>query len=306
MAQGMERRQVFDLPERLIEVTEHQALNYVCAGCGGSTRAPFPEGVASPAQYGERLRAATVYLNVQQLIPEDRAAQTVSDLFGAQSLCPASLAQWTHRRAKAFEPVAAEIGALARASPVRCLDETGFRIAGKGQWLHTIVTDALTLYRVCAKRGQMPEGLSGGVVVHDGFKPYARLSNLAHALCNAHHSRELKALIVFDEEPWATPMRDLLLEANRAVREARARGQTALGGAEAFHARYWEALRTGLAYHRTLPRLERRASNRGRTKRRPGHNLLVRLHKFRDDVLRFLIDFAVPFTNNLGPSRRCA
>lgn len=74
MAQGMERRQVFDLPERLIEVTEHQALNYVCAGCGGSTRAPFPEGVASPAQYGERLRAATVYLNVQQLIPEDRAA----------------------------------------------------------------------------------------------------------------------------------------------------------------------------------------------------------------------------------------
>lgn len=111
---------------------------------------------------------------------------------------------------------------------MRCLDETGFRIAGKGQWLHTIVTDALTLYRVCAKRGQMPEGLSGGVVFHDGFKPYARPSNLAHALCNAHHSRELKALIVFDEEPWATPMRDLLLEANRAVREARARGQTAL------------------------------------------------------------------------------
>jgi hypothetical protein len=42
----------------------------------------------------------------------------------------------------------------------------------------------------------MPEGLEGGVVVHDGFKPYRRLDSAAqppaHALCNAHHLRELK------------------------------------------------------------------------------------------------------------------
>jgi len=30
----------------------------------------------------------------------------------------------------------------------------------------------------------------------------------------------------------------------------------------------------------------------------PGHNLLVRLRDYRDDVLRFLTDFTVPFTNN--------
>src|SRR5277367_4479794 len=81
---AIEKRQVFDLPERLLLVTEHQASTYRCANCRGVTKAAFPEGVVSPAQYGERFKAAAVYLNVQQLIPEDRTAQTMSDIFGAR------------------------------------------------------------------------------------------------------------------------------------------------------------------------------------------------------------------------------
>ena len=175
--------------------------------------------MSAPAQYGERLRAAAVYLNVQQLIPEDRVAQTLSDLFGAVRFCPDTLADWVEKKARAFEPVFARIAALASAAPVRCLDETGFRVAGRGHWLHTVATDTLTLYRVSPKRGDIPKDLIGGVIVHDGFKSYRRLESLGHALCNAHHLRELMALIEFDKEPWAEPMRDLLLEANRAVDE---------------------------------------------------------------------------------------
>ena len=302
MARGVEKRQVFDLPERLIEVTEHQAAIYVCEHCRGVTRAAFPEGVAVPAQYGERVRAAAVYLNVHQLIPEDRVAEAMNDLFGALRLCPDSVANWVRGKAAALAPAAEQIAALAAAAPVRCLDETGFRVAGKGQWLHTVATETLTHYRVSTKRGEMAEGLTGGVAVHDGFKSYSGLANVGHALCNAHHLRELKALIEIDKEPWAAPMRDLLLEANRAVEQAREQGATSLAppALEAFLARYWEILRLGLAFHRNLPRLQRHPSNRGRTKHRPGHNLLIRLHEFKDDVLRFLIDFSVPFTNNLA------
>jgi transposase len=300
METGVERRQVFDLPKKLIEVTEHQASIYCCAACGGETKADFPEGVASPAQYGERVRAAAIYLNVQQLIPEDRVAQTMHDLFDAPLLCPASLAAWVNDKGQAFEALAAEIAALAAQAPVRCLDETGFRIAGKGQWLHTVSTEALTVYRVSAKRGAIPEGLTGGVVVHDHFKPYCRLSGVAHAYCNAHHLRELKALIELDREPWAEQMRDLMLEANDAVQKVREAGATALApvAIKGFVDRYWEAIRLGSAFHRSLPAPERRA--RGRKKRRAGHNLIERLKKHKDDVLRFLHDFAVPFTNNLA------
>jgi len=139
MERSVERRQVF--PERLIEVTEHQASVYCCAACGGQTKAEFPAGVASPAQYGERIRAAAIYLNVHQLIPEDRTAEAMGDLFGAVRLCPDSVANWVRGKAAALAPVAARIAALAAAAPVRCLDETGFRVAGKGQWLHTVATD---------------------------------------------------------------------------------------------------------------------------------------------------------------------
>ncbi len=302
MQRDVERRQVFDLPDRLIEVTEHQASVYCCAACGGETKAAFPAGVASPAQYGERVRAAAVYLNVHQLIPEDRVAEAMGDLFGALRLCSQSVADWVRGKAAALAPVAAQIAALAAQAPVRCLDETGFRVAGKGQWLHTVATETLTHYRVSAKRGEMPEGLTGGVAVHDGFKSYSGLTDVRHALCNAHHLRELKALVEIDREPWAAPMRDLLLEANRAVENAREAGATSLPppALEGSLTRYWEILRQGLAFHRNLPRLQRHPSNRGRTKHRPGHNLLIRLHEFKDDVLRFLVDFSVPFTNNLA------
>ncbi|MBV9290772.1 MAG: IS66 family transposase zinc-finger binding domain-containing protein [Hyphomicrobiales bacterium] len=111
MQTGMEKRQLFDLPEKLIEVTEHQALVYRCAACGFETRAAFPAGVAAAAQYGERVRAAAIYLNVQQLIPEDRVAQTMNDVFGAPDLCAASLATRVEDKATALAGVVAHIGA---------------------------------------------------------------------------------------------------------------------------------------------------------------------------------------------------
>jgi transposase len=125
MATGMERRQVFDLPERPIEVTEHRGLVYACPSCGGRTQSRFPAEASGPAQSGERVRALAVYLNAQQRIPEDRTAETLSDLFGARGLCAASVAQWTRARAEALAPVVERIEALIRASRVRCLDETG-------------------------------------------------------------------------------------------------------------------------------------------------------------------------------------
>lgn len=300
MAQETETRQVFDLPAKLVEVTEHRGFVYACAGCGSRTRAAFPEGVEAPAQYGERLRAAAVYLHLQQLIPEERTAETLADLFGVPSICPASVMDWVRRKANALAPVAGRIGALVAAAGVRCLDETGFRVAGQTHWLHTIATESLTLYRVSNRRGDVPNTLAGGVIVHDGFKSYGALERASHALCNAHHLRELKALIEFDQEPWAAPMRDLLLDANRAVGDAKAQGESALDPAllERFDTRFWDILREGLAFHRKLPRLPQAAT--GKTKRRPGENLLRRLHQFKDETLRFLVDFDVPFTNNLA------
>ena len=299
---AIEKRQVFDLPERLLLVTEHQASTYRCENCRGVTRAAFPEGVVSPAQYGERFKAAAVYLNVQQLIPEDRTAQTMSDIFGAPRVCSASVVAWVGEKAEELTPVYERIGERVAGEKVRHLDETGYRIGGKLQWLHTTSSLCFTFYRAGEKRGDIPRNLKGGVVVHDHFKPYNGLVEVIHAFCNAHILRELEGLIEFEKEPWAELMRAMLREANEAVRAAREAGKRALPTeqVEAFVDRYWAAVRMGLAYHRGLPALETKSKTRGRRKQRPGHNLLDRLKKFKTETLRFLTDFDVPFTNNLA------
>src|SRR6516225_10343324 len=69
MITGVEKRQVFDLPEPRLKVTEHQAMIYRCARCCGQTTAGFPEGVISPAQYGPRVRAAAIFSMCSSSLP---------------------------------------------------------------------------------------------------------------------------------------------------------------------------------------------------------------------------------------------
>jgi transposase len=228
MAAGVEKRQVFDMPEPRLEVTGHQAHIYTCACCRGVTKAAFPPEVTVHVQYGPRIKAAAIYLNTQQLVPEDRVGDIMKDLFGAARLCPASIVAWGERKAEELTPVATHIADLVAKAPVRNLDETGFRVSSKTQWLHSASTAALTHYRVSEKRGALWKALQGGIIVHDHFKPYFTLKGAGHALCNAHHLRELKALTEIEKEPWATKMSRLLLTAARAVRRAVEQGQSAV------------------------------------------------------------------------------
>ncbi len=300
MATRVETRQVFEMPEPRLEVTEHRARVYTCACCHGVTRAAFPDEVTAHVQYGPRIRAAAVCLNAQHLIPEDRVGEIMHDLFGAASLCPASIVAWCERKAKDLAPVVAQIAAWVAGAAVRHLDETGLRIGGRTRWLHTASTAALTQYRVSKTRGAMPGTLRGSVIVHDHFKPYFTLPDVAHALCNAHHLRELKALIDIEKEPWARKMSRLLVRAARRVERAVARGQTALaaGCARRIVSVYDAIVLRGLVFHEAQLPLARRRGARGPAAKRVGHNLLERLRVHKTEVLRFVSDFAVPFTNN--------
>nr|WP_118996635.1 transposase [Legionella oakridgensis] len=128
------------------------------------------------------------------------------------------------------------------------------------------------------------------------MKSYYNLGGVEHALCNQHHLRELKAITEHDKEPWAQAMTRLLrvalrcrhFNAHHAIPVARIKRLTNI---------YKKIIRDGLAYHETLPPLPCKGKQ-GRQPRRTGHNLLWRLFHYKQDVLRFLHDLAVPFTNN--------
>jgi transposase len=121
-----------------------------------------------------------------------------------------------------------------------------------------------------------------------------------HALCNAHHLRELKALVEIEKEDWARKMQRLLRRACHAANFAHQQGAPLKAGLIALLDRCYDTiLAEGLAFHQAQPALAK-ARRRGRQPRRVGHNLLLRLSTRKLDVLRFLTDPSVPFTNNLA------
>jgi transposase len=297
MATSHTARQAFDLPEpRPAIVTEHRAHVCSCAQCGTRTRASFPEGIAAPVQYGPRISAIVVYLLHGHFLPEDRLAELMRDLFGV-SVVPATIARMSRCCADRFASFIDVVREGACRAEVKHLDETGFRIGGKTQWLHIASTNLLTFYRVCAQRGSLLAGVIG-IAVHDHWKPYYTMGGVLHALCNAHHLRELKALVELDQEDWARKMQILLRRACHVTNLARERGVVLKPRLIArIERRYDTILAEGLAFHQALPAL-RRAQRRGWKPRRVGHNLLLRLDQRKGDVLRFVHDPNVPFTNN--------
>jgi transposase len=189
MSAGHSARQVFDLPEpAALVVTEHRAHDCRCSGCGARSRALFPDGIKAPVQYGPRIAAFVTYLLHYQLLPEDRLAELMADLFGVK-LAAATIARMSRTCAARWQDFITTVRDLVAGAPVKHMDETGFRIGGKTQWLHVASTAWLTFYRVCARRGSLLAKVVG-IVVHDHWKPYYTMPNVLHALCNAHHLRE--------------------------------------------------------------------------------------------------------------------
>jgi transposase len=297
MATGLVARQVFDLPEPPPPVvTEHRAHVCSCAQCGMRTQAAFSAGVAAPVQYGPRISAMVVYLLHGHFLPEDRLAELMRDLFGV-SVVPATIARMSRCSADRFASFIDAVREEVCRAKVKHLDETGFRLGGKTQWLHIASTALFTIYRVGARRGTVWDNVSG-IAVHDHWKPYYTMGGVLHALCNAHHLRELKALVELDQEDWARKMQILLRRACHVTNLARERGVALKPRLTArIERRYDAILAEGLAFHQALPAL-RRAQRRGWKPRRVGHNLLLRLERRKGDVLRFVHDPNVPFTNN--------
>jgi len=254
--------------------------------------------VTAPVQYGPRVAGIVVYLLHFQFLPEKRLAALMADLFGVH-LVTATIAGMSRNCAARFQGFAAVVRDHVAAAAVKHMDETGFRIGGKTQWLHIASTIWLTFYRVSPKRGSLLDNVLG-IVVHDHWKPYYTLKGVLHALCNAHHLRELQALVEIEKEDWARKMQRLLRRACHVTNLARERGVPLKPGLIALIERCYDGvLANGLAFHEAQPTLAK-AKRRGRPPRRVGHNLLLRLSTRKQDVLRFLTNPSVPFTNNLA------
>lgn len=298
----VERRQVFDLPEPKLEVTEHQAEVKTCP-CGCVNRAVFPSEAAAPVQYGPRVKSVGVYLAEYQLLPFDRLAEIMRDLFACESFSEGTLANFKADCSRRLEPVEAAIRDQAAAAPVAGFDETGVRATGSLHWLHTVSTPFLTWYYAHKRRGRLAMDAAGilpqyrGCAVHD-FLPAYLDYDCDHALCNGHLLRELVFLWEEQDQNWAKNMIDHLLAIKEAVAITGAAGLTALPPSDQgrFLKGYERVVKAGYAQNPVAP--TQGPKRRGRRKQSKARNLLDRFRDHPDSILAFMRDFSIPFDNN--------
>ncbi len=294
-------RQVFDLPQMpSLECVEHWIHKRSCE-CGHLTSSSFPEGVTAPTCYGPWIRALGLYLVAYQHLPYDRAAEILSDWANAP-ISVATLQAFVAQGAEGLEEFLEEIRSQLAGAEVAHFDETGGRIEGRLHWIHSASTETLTLLSAHRKRGLEAMRDAGvlpgfrGVAVHDGWAPYRSFQDALHALCGAHHLRELTA--AYEQgQVWALGMICLLMDTKDAVDRAKAAAHKQLSAkalAE-LHASYRTVIETGYEENPGLA-----ASADQKLKRTKPHNLLLRLDEREQEVLRFAHDFRVPFNNNLA------
>ena len=300
-------RQVHDLPEIKLEVTEHVVEVKDCPQCGQRNEGAFPEGVNSVVQYGPRLKGLLVYLSEGQLLPMERTCGLMSDVMGA-GVCEGTLQNSREECYEKLEEIESKIAEAVIESAVVNFDETGARVNGKLWWLHVASTSGLTYYFIHQKRGTAAMDEMGvlpdfkGKAVHDHWKSYYGYKACEHFLCNAHHLRELQFILESYQQSWAFQMSLLLVTILRQVQAARNEKQTALAVEHrlAFENRYLAIVNQGFADNPTvIPETPPDTpKKRGRPKCSPPQNLLKRLREHQASILGFMYDFSVPFDNN--------
>lgn len=177
-------------------------------------------------------------------------------------------------------------------------DETGIYVNKKREWLHVASTRELTYYEHHANRGKKAIEEIGilpnfkGTAVHDGYTSY----KCNHALCNAHILRDLNGISEMHQQEWSKEMKGLLLEIKKEVDLKKETGALmSQGEIESFENKYDEIIKGGIEedYAQNI-----KLYTYDNKKRSPGLNLLNRLRKHKEQFLRFMYDFNVPFDNN--------
>jgi len=195
-----------------------------CRSCRRRVQGRHPEQVsdalgAAASQVGPRAMAWAAWLHYGLGLSFGKCAQVLGRL--GINVTAGAIASSAASTGTDLVPTHAAIKAHVAASPAVTMDETGWRIGGRGAWLWAAATDDATVYDVAHDRDfaaatNLVPADYAGTVVRDGWVVYNSYKDATHQTCVAHLLRRCHEMIE-DSPAWArgTPrqVRDLLLEA---------------------------------------------------------------------------------------------
>ncbi len=300
----IEKRQVFDLPDIKIQITEYQAHTKECPKCNALNKPLFPNTLNATVQYGDNLKSFISYCNTYQMLPYERIAEMIEDLT-SHKMGKGTIYNFLSTHHEKLEIFENEIKPILLKEDVLHSDETGINVNAKLNWIHVSSSKNATFYMLHEKRGQ--EAFKAmdilphykGVLVHDHWRAYNNYE-CKHSFCNAHILRELSGITQLSGVIWSKDMHTLLTNMNITVHKAKNSEKTVLSEPQVdkFTKHYEKIIHSALRYY--PPPETAIEKTRGRPKQDKGKNLLDRLTTYQEEHLRFLNDFRVPFTNNLA------
>jgi transposase len=157
-------------------------------------------------QLGPEALTLAAILNKQMGLSLGHTRQVLSYGFGLEA-SRGGLCRALARMAGRAEPTYAGLVQAARQSAVNGVDETGWKVGGRLQWMHVAVSAQVTVYAILPGRGYDQSVVIlgadyDGFLVHDGWAPYYRFPLAFHQSCLSHLLKRCREMA---QGPKGTP-----------------------------------------------------------------------------------------------------
>jgi transposase len=192
------RHQVAELPELAAEITEYQGHARVCPGCGKITRAAIPDAIRAHS-VGPRLTAALAYLVGCHGVSK-RGVEEISAAMFQAPIALGTVANLEQETSMALTAAHQEAIQAVRQAPVKYVDETGWKQAGRKRWLWAAATSTVAVFMIDVFRNitalrKLLGPTPGGVLCSDRWRAYDHVEVLRRQVCWAHLKRNWEAMV---------------------------------------------------------------------------------------------------------------
>ncbi len=203
------KRQVFDIPEIKVNVTEHQIFKKVCT-CGYETTSGFPAEANAPVSYGNNIESMIGYFHARQYIPFKRMQEIFRDIFNtpiSEGGIHYLLNKLVEKSQPAYDLIKQKL--ISNNKYAIGADETGMKVSGNKHWAWTWQNEEATFITITDNRAQrsitetFEDGFKNSVLVHDCWASHFNTKALSHQVCTTHLLRDMNYLTELYNHKWS-------------------------------------------------------------------------------------------------------
>ena len=141
------KRQVFDIPEIKIKVTEHRIFKKMCT-CGNEIVSDFPKEANAPASYGDNIESLIGYFHTRQYIPFLRMKELFNTVFNAP-ISEGGIHYLLNKLVNKSQPAYGLIKQKVQSTSLpNGTDETGVKVCGDKHWAWTWQNEKATFIKI--------------------------------------------------------------------------------------------------------------------------------------------------------------